>query len=386
MTALLTAYNPVYFKKILNWKEISHTPVGGLFKINGFDQYNFLVDINSVFSRFPYGDIIDRTQTVLSPFKYLVQRPWQPPAPGLTLDQVMQHRTQWYVDLAQPLDLCWSGGLDSTSLIVAFLKHAPHLDQLRVLYSPHSVYENRDFFEFLQKNYPQIELLDMSGDVYLSSNFDQHLVTGHGGDEFTASLDDSFYEKTGKAVLESSWQDYFYQQTHNQELIDFAEQYFALSGLNITTLMQARWWFYSATKTQCHATANDSFVLNQSNADQRLVTGFFDCDDFESYIHYNTDVIINYDSGYRGYKQFLREYIYQFDKNEARYNKSGKVNSAQFALYINKKTIMTDSRWILKLSDNSVVRTKNLPFFSKKEFDQAYGSSLDYIFNQPSTI
>jgi len=386
MTALLTAYNPVYFKKILNWKNINHTPVSGLLKVDGFDQYNSLIDINAVFSSYLYGDIIDRTQTVLSPFKYHVQRPWSSPVAGLTLDQVMQQRTQWYVDQDQLLDLCWSGGLDSTSLIVAFLKHAPHLDQLRVLYTPHSVYENRDFFEFLQKNYPSIDLLDMSGDVYLSSSFDRHFVTGHGGDEFTASLDDSFYEKTGKAVLESSWQDYFYQQTQNQNLIDFAEQYFALAGKHITTLMQARWWFYSATKTQCHATGNDSFVLNQHNANQRLVTGFFDCDEFESYIHYNTDVIINYDAGYRGYKQFLRDYIYRFDNNKDRYDKSGKVSSVQFALYINKKTIMTDCRWILKLSNNSVVRTKNLPFFSKKEFDQAYGSSLDYLFNQPGTI
>ena len=49
------------------------------------------------------------------------------------------------------INLCWSGGIDSTCMLTAFLKNTLHIDQLRVLYTPFSVYENRDFFNYLNK-------------------------------------------------------------------------------------------------------------------------------------------------------------------------------------------------------------------------------------------
>ena len=386
-SSLFTAINPDYFSKILQWKHIVHEPVGGLFKIDRFHDYNKLIDINSIFSSSPFGDIVDRTDSVRQPFLFQINRPWRvPTTSSASLDQVLQQRAQWYIDKNQKLNLCWSGGIDSTCLVIAFLKHATNLTQLRILYSPYSVYENQDFFNLLQNLYPQIELVDISGDVYLSTNFDGLFVTGHGGDEFTASLDDSFYNQVGVGRLSGSWKEYFYQQTHDHDLVDFAEEYFARSGRDIVSLLEARWWFYSMNKSQNHAVNNNSFLLNQPNADLSSVTAFFDCSEFENYMYYNTDQIIDLDKGYLGYKQFLKEYIYQFDQNAKFYQSYGKVNSVQFGLYITKKIIMTDHRWILKLSDNSVVRTKNLPLLSRHEFEQTYGNQLDYLFNSPGAV
>lgn len=382
---LLTAINPRYFSKILQWKNITHERVGEVFKIENFEHYNLLIDINSVFSSRPFGDIVDRTMSITQPFLFQVSRPWQGPRPDTaTLEQVMQQRAQWYLDQNQKLNLCWSGGIDSTCLVVAFLKHATNLDQLRILYSPYSVYENRDFFNILQNQYPQIELLDISGDVYLSTVFDGLFVTGHGGDEFTASIDDSFYKKVGEDGLGRSWKDYFYQHSKNQAIVEFAEQYFNKAGRKIDSLLEARWWFYSMIKSQNHAVSNNSFLLGQPNTTLSSLTAFFDCDEFESYVYYNTDQIINLSKGYLSYKHFLKEYIYQFDQNTEFYQTYGKVNSMQFVLYIEKKIVMNDHRWIFKLSDNSVVKTKNLPLLSKTEFNLAYGTSLDYLFNQPN--
>jgi hypothetical protein len=152
---LLTAINRNYLGKILDWHNISHLPVCGLQKINGFTGHNHLVDINAIFSTFPNGDIVDRTNTVTNPFKFKIQRPWNIPTSCKSFDQVMEHRVNEYIAQDQLLNLCWSGGHDSTSLVVAFLQHAPNLDQLRILYSPYSVYENREFFKFLQTQYPQ---------------------------------------------------------------------------------------------------------------------------------------------------------------------------------------------------------------------------------------
>ena len=124
-SSLLTAINPDYFSKILQWKHIVHEPVGGLFKIDQFHNYNKLIDINSIFSSRPFGDIVDRTDSVKQPFLFQINRPWHvPTTSSASLDQVLQQRTQWYLDKNQKLNLCWSGGLDSTCLVIAFLIHA----------------------------------------------------------------------------------------------------------------------------------------------------------------------------------------------------------------------------------------------------------------------
>lgn len=380
---LLSAINPEYIGKILDWRGVAHSPVGKLKKIQGFSDYNYLLDINSIFSKMPFGDIVDRTQTTHSPFKFEVQRPWSVPENCLPFEQLMKNRVDHYLRLGQLLNLCWSGGHDSTSVVVAFLQHAQDLSQLRILYSPHSVYENRNFFELLQKQYPQLVLLDISGDVYLETEFDGHFVTGHGGDEFTASLDRSFVAKIGINALYQPWKDYFYQVSQDQNLIDFSEKYFALSGKQINTLLDARWCFYSLAKSQVYAVSDSSFLMNQPLYNQRDVSGFFECDEFENYMYYHSDMILDRDRGYSGYKQFLKDYIYKFDQNEQYHANAEKQNSGQFMIYTNKKIRLLDNRWIFKLSDSTVVRTKNLPLLSQIEFDNAYGNSLDYLFNSP---
>jgi hypothetical protein len=98
-------------------------------------------------------------------------------------------------------------------------------------------------------------------------------------------------------------------------------------------------------------------------------------------MYYHLDQIIDFDLGYLGYKQFLKEYIYEFDQNKLYYETVGKTNSRQFGFYREKKTILLDQRWIFKLQDGSVIRTKNLPFLSQLELEKSYGDRLNYLFN-----
>jgi len=90
MKPLLTAINPQYFYQILDWRHQAYDKVGGIAKIKGFDHYNHLVDINSLFSTHPFGDPVDRTQTVKQPFAFAVPRPWQKPEKSSNLGEVLQ--------------------------------------------------------------------------------------------------------------------------------------------------------------------------------------------------------------------------------------------------------------------------------------------------------
>lgn len=379
MTSLLAAINHEYFYQWFDWKNIKYQPVSNIFKINGFTKFNYLVDINSIFSTKPNGIPVDRTQTILSPLNFKVTRPWCVPNKSLTLNQAFESRVTNYLSLKQPINMFWSGGADSSAMVAAFLKHSSTTDQLRLIYSPHSIYENKKFFDHVIHHYPDLQTQDISGDFYVMRELDGAIVTGHGGDEYTASLDKSFFETVGALGIQRPWQDYFYQQTNSNLLIDFCEEYFALAGKPVRTVLEARWWFYLATKTQSIIPRDSSFI---AQADQiKRFSGFFDCEEFENYIWNNSDKIVVPEQDYTSYKKFLRQYVYDFDGNIDFLENTEKKNSMQFQYYRQKKIELNDLRWICILDDSTVIRTKNLPLLSKKEFDSVYGTSLDYLFN-----
>jgi len=255
-------------------------------------------------------------------------------------------------------------------LVAGFLKHTTHLDQLRVLYSPFSVYENREFFEYLKTNYPALDMLDISGDVYLETVFDGIMINGHGGDEFTASLDESFFDTVGYQGLHKPWR----SLVTDPALQEFCTEYFALAQRPIETVLEARWWFYAATKSQFFPARDSVFTTTASTS------AFFNFKGFEDYMWHNTDQII-VDKNYCSYKQFIKQYIHSFDHNDEYLALGRKVNSPQFTWYTKKKTALLDQQWIAYLSNGTVIRTPNLPLFSEREFRNTYGDSLEYLFN-----
>lgn len=366
---LLLSINPDYFYRILDWKGLRYELVGDLAMVQGFDRYNQLIKLNSVFSTHPAGDPIDRTQTVTGPFNFAVQRPWRVPTQSLTLEQVIHQRVSHLLATGQQLNLCWSGGIDSTCLVAGFLKHTTHLDQLRVLYSPFSVYENREFFEYLQRNYPMLDMLDISGDVYLETVFDGIIVNGHGGDEFTASLDESFFDLHSVDGLHKPW----HSLVTDPELLEFCKEYFALAQRPIDTVLEARWWFYAANKNACLLPKDSLFSSTTTCA-------FFDCYEFEDFMWANIHKVIE-GVNYKDYKKFLKQYIYDFNNDSVYYQHAQKSNSEQFKWYTAKKTELLNQQWIAYLSDHTLIRTPSLPLFSKLEFNRTYGDSLDYLFN-----
>lgn len=382
----LLAINIEYFHKLLNWKNIKYDFAGNIFRVPGFSDYDKILDINCVFSKFPFGDLVDRTKTVKHPFKFKVLREWVPPSTCMSFDDLMYNQVMRHICTNKKLNICWSGGIDSTTMLVAFLKHAPELSQIRVLYSPFTTYENRQFVELLQRDYPQVELIDISGDVYINTHFDGVLLNGHGGDEFVSSLDDSFYNRIGGDGLYMPWKDFFYKEGKDSNLVEFAENYFSKANKPIETVLDARWWFYASNKSQVFQIADNVFLFNQPNNLVENTIGFYDNYDFESFMYFNQDLIIEDRYNYATHKNFMKRYIYEFDKNEDYLINKAKSNSVQFAWYTMKKTCMLDTRWIAMLSDSTIIRTPNLPFFSKKEFDKLYGNSLDYLFNEPDNV
>jgi len=377
----LLNYNDDYFGKILSWRNLKFEQIRRLYKIHGFDQYNNLVDINTIFSTTPWGMPRDRTQTIYSPLKFKINRPWQIPTIELSLKKCIELRVQQILSQNKKINICWSGGQDSTALLTGFLKHTNDLSQLRVLYSPFSQYEHPEYLNFLKK-FSGLELVDISGDVYLNVQFDGIFVTGDGGDEFMASIDESFIEKFGIEKLHAPWADLFYQHIPNDNFIEFCQHYFALSGKEINTVLEARWWFYVSCKNQQIWANSLEMFFDYPNFSPDMVIPFYDCAEFENFIYWNLDQIIP-GPAYCDWKRILRQYCYEFDGLEDWYLNKQKTSSQQLVYYRYKKIILKNQRFIYLLDDGTRIATKNLPLLSQIEFDNTHGTTLDYLFNDP---
>ncbi len=377
---LLVATNSQFFKKLLSWKGASYDSVGALSQVHGFDRYNKLIDINALFSTSPHGDPIDRTGNIQGAYKYKIIRPWTPFNVATTLDQVMHDRVKEIVAKQQPVHLFWSGGMDSTAMVSAFLQHTDNLNQLQLIYTPFSLYENKDFFDFVTARYPQLEKLDVSGEIYLTHRFPGIVVTGHGGDEFTASLDSSFFDQAKDNLLKP-WQDYWLQQGASESLIEFSSEFFQLSQRPINTLFEARWWFYCCCKSQYYAPNDSAFISDGDHVNLDKFLAFYDCKEFEGFMQQDPMISFDDPNDYNTYKKFLRRYIHAFDNNVDYLENYSKINSIQVSFYRIKKLNLLDQRWVAILEDGTMIRTKNLPLFSFSEFNDKYGSSLDYLLN-----
>lgn len=384
MVASVIYSNQLYWPSLAKWRGLATRQVGDLYQIQGYKSYNNLLAINAMFSSCPSGEPIDRTgNLVITPLKRFCRRPWKYFTNPISLEQALAQRVKELVSLNQKINVLWSGGIDSTTIVNACIANMCNLDQLRILYSPFSRYEHAEFLAFIKSK--NIETVDISGMVYLETQFDGIFVTGDTGDECHASLDESFFDQYGADALSLPWRDYFWNRTKNQKFMDFCDQYFSLAGREITTLLHARWWFYINSKLYSVLEKKLLFWTDYENFNIDLVHGFFDCDSFDQYItHHIDDILLG--NRYEGWKQALKNYCFSVDGFDNWRRKKTKVHSNQIVRYISKKATIKKLHAILLLDDGTRIATPSLPLLSRSEFTATYRDNLNDLWNEPDKV
>lgn len=379
---IISVYQP-YYRHLLRSKDLLLGSHGAVSTVRGYGEYNHLVKINSIWSNNPHGDPSDRTKQVITPLKTYPGRPWKYNSTTIDLTQAISSRVRSIEQNNQKINVMWSGGVDSTVVTNAFIAHLQQRDQMRVLYSPFSVYEHAPYLDFLRKL--NIETVDMSGTTYLEQFFDGIFVTGDGGDECHASLDESFLERYGMSVLDLSWREFFWANCQDQQFMDFCEKYFSWAGREINTVLEARWWFYINSKYRCIMSDKLNFWLDYPSFNRDLVISFFDFDEFDRYISHHIGEIIRPD-GYHTWKQYLKDFSMGIDgfDDYRRYKK--KVSSFQLFWYANKKRSLKNLFSIFVLDDGSRISTPNMPLFSVRELYAKYGDQINNLWNAPDQV
>jgi hypothetical protein len=373
----------LYLKKpfqecVIKWQQGEYQKYHNTYKIYGFNQYNLLLEFNWFVEPNDYDPIVDRTQTVSMPFAYHIDRPWQPPAHNISLKEFFRCRTQQYLLTGQKINIFWSGGIDSTAIVVGFLTNCATATQLRIIYTNASVNENPEFFSLLKKF--SVELYELTLTGALHDKLDGITVNGMTLDERSAGISQTAFSLAGGECLFLPWQDYFRNCSVSSTFFDFFEQWFAVSSRPIKTLLDARWWFYLQTKSQSQKYAAPRFYTQMFES-QKINCCFYDCEEYDSYIYHNVDAIIQPGNTYHQHKNFLKQYIRDFDNNHHYYNFAIKINSNTMFEISKHVDILKDQCWAFLLEDLSYHGTANLPLLSVIELEQHFGNKLDYLFN-----
>lgn len=369
-----------YFKKLLTYHGLDAITTyknpsiwgGDQMKISGYNEYNFLLDINLCLSDRPSGLVRDRTNSIQFPFLTQTTGAWSIPDQNPDLETCFANRVKILESQHSVVNLLWSGGIDSTAMVAAWLKFGNGNTKIRILYSLDSVKENIEFFLHL-RTVSHVELIEIGGSVFYNNNLDGIEISGGAGDDLTASVDDSFFKKVEWWGLQSCWKDFFWKKNHDQNFMDFCEKWFALSGRDITTVLQARWWFYINKMTP---NATSRFVKTTHT----MYDNFFNDPLFIAHFYHNIESLFA-SLSWKSYKQSFKNFIYDYYPDSDYRDNKCKENSGGATIFSNKSTLLKKAEEILCLSDGTSIRTENLPFLSQLEYRNKYGNQLDYLFH-----
>jgi len=249
--------------------------------------------------------------------------------------------------LQKPIGILYSGGIDSTGVIVGFLSryHINDLkDKIKIIMNSHSIYENPEFF----KNFllPNFELIN-SHQLPVLFDGSMILVTGEFNDQiFGSDIINRYLIKRGTQEIKDKFNkdtvfefinSYIQHDNISKLLIDKISQSALLKNINLEKNSDFFWWYNFCYKWQTvnfriYTLASPKLIPNITKEwAQEHIHHFYQTDDFQlwSMNHPEVRIIDNW----KQYKQESKKVIYDFDKNEDYFIHKYKRPSLQHIFY-----------------------------------------------------
>ena len=212
---------------------------------------------------------VDRTGAVPSIVKNYIapeqQIPTGPPTQWNYLD-ICLDRAQQLLNTNQHITVLWSGGVDSTLALFAFMRQARSLDQISVLCTFESIIESGKMFDtFIKNSGVRIKFDQTRDNRGLPYSYDhedptQLYVNGSCGDQLFGKPI-SLQNNVGNSA--DPWYSGF-----SQQYIDIIEPSIKFSERPINTVRDLRWWvFFNHTWTTA---MHDDLVQKPAHVCERI--------------------------------------------------------------------------------------------------------------------
>ena len=243
-----------------------------------------------------------------------------------TIEEVFLERAEEIWALDRPVRVWWSGGIDSTAVLISHLRTKKPEHELIVYMGDPCVEENPNFYETLKKMESNGELTIQWNDASNIWSFDNWNdgtinVTGEPGDplygtfvvehhinEINSPWDDMFKWEDAKYVFKA---DDYRCNYHRPKFMEFTENFNKKCPFEIKTTFDFTWWLAFAIKWQWIAQRIYPQLDDPSNWQNMLP--FYNSPDIQRWSIVNHD--LKHKGSWKTYKWPSKEFIYDYNKD-----------------------------------------------------------------------
>jgi hypothetical protein len=347
-------------------------------------------DVNlwsSIYNAIPHNvSMVDRCNYIKMPFRFKTYDPFYMPRDlsnfSKTYEECCLDRAQELIDLSKtlnkPITIFYSGGIDSTTALISFMRLLDKTElreRIRVALSVASIDENVNFYY----NHIRTKCTLVSSE-YFSSFFDgSTILTGgdHNDQLFGSDIIGQIhrfgdYESLHKPYSRNfitEWMKSSMQESDANKWYDLLDDHIRTQApCEVTTNFHYLWWFNFCFKWQfCYfrlltrVNLNDRVLLNNEFL-KKYFHFFFSSENFQKWSMLNHDLKIGKD--WSDYKLESKKFIYDYNKDKLYKDTKVKVGSL-WTLLLQKRT--------------SIGLTDDFRFIDKFDVDEFY--QFDNSFN-----
>jgi len=250
-----------------------------------------------------------------------------------TFKEICEDTARDIINEGKSIDIYWSGGVDSTAVVVAFLNVCTDFKQLNIVYDTGGIEEYPLFYEKYVKD---ITEKPINRWIYHDVNLDDNIiVSGHPAGflvQYSGQGRNSFGQDGYKGALtgfkESDyktmpWRDAFLDEDFIENITPQIDN----SPIEIKSIADLRWWLNFSMKWQSENMTPLRFLEKLNYNKMKNCKAFFSTDDFQKWSMWN------YDKNLRDvlppYKIDFKEIIYDLVKDEDYYTNKKKEFSAR---------------------------------------------------------
>ena len=257
------------------------------------------------------GQLSDRTDTFLGRYK-TVKRPIPaiPTSFTKTFDEISLERAQQIIDLDKEIVIAYSGGIDSTFVLVQFLKLLNNTNRISLVMNNNSIIENQNFYD----NYIKDKINTIISDRYHARfipTSDQVLITG---DQIPQLFGQSL--SVFMSNRNDDWRPFvlknFTDLAKARWFMETIQPWLSKAPFEINSIFDWIWWVSFSIRWdngRCRALKYNSSY--DKNIYENNVFSFFRTDDYQLWSIFNHDKKIK--TTPESFKYVMKDNIFEFD-------------------------------------------------------------------------
>lgn len=243
--------------------------------------------------------------------------------------EITEQRAKQLLATEQPINVMWSGGIDSTYILLALKHFANDPSQVRVYGTYNSIIESGDFFDRRIKDQLDYVIKPTSYQAFNYKEFDGLYVSGMCGNQLFGPTDD-FFANGNTAMFHHTlgtpatiYEDY--KTNINPALVEFLQPAIDASPRPIETVADLRWycifnldWYTALYEHRTH--------VGPERAER--VIGFFNTEEFQTWAVSTKEPFTKVKGNPNTHRWQMRQVLDElFDEPHYAKNKTKKISS-----------------------------------------------------------